>query len=364
MTKSLRPGKVFLDWCQNTGAKTTISPYSLRGTRPSLRRRPPHLGRDRGRGRGRRGIEPAAARRGAGARRRARRHLRRPALRVSPQNARNPPFPRDGGVSLPPGEFPAAHGQNIGSPGIVHSRGRPRHTGCWCHGCHTSSTDPGSRGFPPAMPEADCAQRLRLGGAARLSREWGRGNGPDLRRRPRRADRDARRAPARRRAPRRRRPAARRRRCPPTRRPGRRRPRPAQPDRRGRSRWPTTTPSVEELVARVSGFGALQRYLDDPTVEEVWINDPSRVFVARAGRHELTSTILTAAQVHELVERMLKSSGRRVDVVTAVRRRDAARGPSAARRARGHRARASRRSTSASSWSGPPGSTTWSAWAA
>jgi hypothetical protein len=25
---------------------------------------------------------------------------------------------------------------------------------------------------------------------------------------------------------------------------------------------------VEELVARVSGFGPLQRYLDDPTVEE------------------------------------------------------------------------------------------------
>ena len=71
---------------------------------------------------------------------------------------------------------------------------------------------------------------------------------------------------------------------------------------------------VEELVARVSGFGALQRYLDDPTVEEVWINDPSRVFVARAGRHELTTTILNAAQVQELVERMLKSSGRRVDL--------------------------------------------------
>jgi pilus assembly protein CpaF len=71
---------------------------------------------------------------------------------------------------------------------------------------------------------------------------------------------------------------------------------------------------VEELVARVSGFGPLQRYLDDPTVEEIWINDPSRVFVARGGRHELTSTILTSAQVQELVERMLKSSGRRVDV--------------------------------------------------
>jgi bifunctional non-homologous end joining protein LigD len=32
MTKAKRPGKVFLDWSQNTGSKTTISPYSLRGT--------------------------------------------------------------------------------------------------------------------------------------------------------------------------------------------------------------------------------------------------------------------------------------------------------------------------------------------
>lgn len=31
MTKAKRGGKVFLDWSQNTGAKTTISPYSLRG---------------------------------------------------------------------------------------------------------------------------------------------------------------------------------------------------------------------------------------------------------------------------------------------------------------------------------------------
>jgi len=31
MTKSLRAGKVFLDWSQNNAAKTTIAPYSLRG---------------------------------------------------------------------------------------------------------------------------------------------------------------------------------------------------------------------------------------------------------------------------------------------------------------------------------------------
>jgi len=30
MTKSLRPGKVLIDWSQNNGSKTTIAPYSLR----------------------------------------------------------------------------------------------------------------------------------------------------------------------------------------------------------------------------------------------------------------------------------------------------------------------------------------------
>src|SRR6478736_4925787 len=71
---------------------------------------------------------------------------------------------------------------------------------------------------------------------------------------------------------------------------------------------------IAELVARVSGFGALQRFLDDPEVEEIWINEPSRVFVARNGRHALTNVILTNAEGDERVERMHKSSGRRIDV--------------------------------------------------
>ena len=74
------------------------------------------------------------------------------------------------------------------------------------------------------------------------------------------------------------------------------------------------TAVADELVARVAGFGPLQVLLDDPEVEEIWINDPSRVFVARNGRHELTNVLLTKVQVEELVERMLKSSGRRVDL--------------------------------------------------
>lgn len=71
---------------------------------------------------------------------------------------------------------------------------------------------------------------------------------------------------------------------------------------------------VSELTARVAGFGALQPYLDDDEVEEIWINEPSRVFIARGGRHELTNLVMSQAQVTELVERMLKSSGRRIDV--------------------------------------------------
>jgi bifunctional non-homologous end joining protein LigD len=30
MAKSIRPGKVFIDWSQNAAAKTTVAPYSLR----------------------------------------------------------------------------------------------------------------------------------------------------------------------------------------------------------------------------------------------------------------------------------------------------------------------------------------------
>lgn len=82
-------------------------------------------------------------------------------------------------------------------------------------------------------------------------------------------------------------------------------------------------PSVgdRQAVARqvhdaVAGYGPLQPYFDDPEVEEIWVNGPGRVFVARRGRSELTTTMLTAGEVRDLVERMLKSSGRRVDLST------------------------------------------------
>ena len=72
--------------------------------------------------------------------------------------------------------------------------------------------------------------------------------------------------------------------------------------------------AAKRLWDAVAGYGPLQPYLDDPTIEEVWINQPSRVFVARGGISELTNTILTRDEVRDLVERMLKTSGRRVDL--------------------------------------------------
>ncbi len=75
--------------------------------------------------------------------------------------------------------------------------------------------------------------------------------------------------------------------------------------------------AVAKAVAdRVIGLGPLQEYFDDPEVEEIWINQPDKVFVARAGRPILTGTVLTEEQVHDLVELMLRASGRRVDLST------------------------------------------------
>jgi pilus assembly protein CpaF len=76
----------------------------------------------------------------------------------------------------------------------------------------------------------------------------------------------------------------------------------------------TSALDIETITDRISGYGALQPLFDDSSIEEIWINDPARVFVARNGRTELTSIMMTADEVRSLVERMLASSGRRVDI--------------------------------------------------
>ena len=61
-------------------------------------------------------------------------------------------------------------------------------------------------------------------------------------------------------------------------------------------------------------FGPIADLIADPTIEEIWINSPQRIFVARRGRSELTNLVLTSNEVRELVDRTLIWSGRRLDL--------------------------------------------------
>jgi pilus assembly protein CpaF len=78
-------------------------------------------------------------------------------------------------------------------------------------------------------------------------------------------------------------------------------------------------PLQEELELRQSaenrlfGFGVLQPLLDDPEIEEIWINGPSQIFIARGGKASQLSLEISAVELSGLVERMLRPTGRRVD---------------------------------------------------
>jgi pilus assembly protein CpaF len=71
---------------------------------------------------------------------------------------------------------------------------------------------------------------------------------------------------------------------------------------------------VRDVLAAVSGFGVLQPLLDDPTIEEVWLNGPDRVHIARGGIAQRIDLRMTDAMLRDLVERMLQTTGRRVDI--------------------------------------------------
>ena len=72
--------------------------------------------------------------------------------------------------------------------------------------------------------------------------------------------------------------------------------------------------SIKESMDIEVTFGPLAQFMRDETVEEIWINSPERIFIARAGKSELTNLLLTSAEVHNIVERALMWSGRRLDL--------------------------------------------------
>lgn len=65
----------------------------------------------------------------------------------------------------------------------------------------------------------------------------------------------------------------------------------------------------------LTGFGVLQPYLDDPVIEEIWINRPNQLHYY-SNQHHVVDLALSAAQIRNITLRMLAFSGRRVDRLT------------------------------------------------
>ncbi len=61
------------------------------------------------------------------------------------------------------------------------------------------------------------------------------------------------------------------------------------------------------------GFGVLQPLLDDEGIEEIWINGPDKIFIAKNGLASRVNGAISAVQISAICERMLRRSGRRLD---------------------------------------------------
>jgi pilus assembly protein CpaF len=71
---------------------------------------------------------------------------------------------------------------------------------------------------------------------------------------------------------------------------------------------------ADELTAEVFGLGPLEKWMQDPTVSDILVNDPYTVYIERNGRLELTDTIF-ADEDHllRIIQRIVGRLGRRVD---------------------------------------------------
>ena len=69
----------------------------------------------------------------------------------------------------------------------------------------------------------------------------------------------------------------------------------------------------EATIDATNVFGPLSDFIDDPTVEEIWINSPDEVFVYENSQKKKLNLQLTSLSVRQMVERMLRDSGRRLD---------------------------------------------------
>ena len=72
---------------------------------------------------------------------------------------------------------------------------------------------------------------------------------------------------------------------------------------------------MKEVMNEFFGFGPIQPLLDDPTISEVMVNGPTRVYIERAGKVHLTPIRFDDDDhVRRVIDRIVLPLGRRVDL--------------------------------------------------
>jgi pilus assembly protein CpaF len=68
-----------------------------------------------------------------------------------------------------------------------------------------------------------------------------------------------------------------------------------------------------EVRQALAGYGSLTQFIEDPEVEEIWMNRPNELFAFRSGSVERHVVRLDAEEQRIIIDRMLRSAGRRID---------------------------------------------------
>lgn len=71
---------------------------------------------------------------------------------------------------------------------------------------------------------------------------------------------------------------------------------------------------IETIVSEISGFGPLEKLLNDPKITEVMVNSYDKVYIEREGRIYLTNVKFeNEEQLRRIIDKIIQPIGRRVD---------------------------------------------------
>lgn len=74
---------------------------------------------------------------------------------------------------------------------------------------------------------------------------------------------------------------------------------------------------LAEVLNEVVGYGPIQTFLDDPTISEIMVNGPDRIYIERRGKVEPTTRrFMDDGHVMRIIEKVIAPLGRRLDEST------------------------------------------------